>query len=207
MFCLDRLGFLVAIPCRYRFKWKPIKINKYGRRVKLSIQPLWNCVCCIHPDEVYMREAILLAKEAFMEEEVPVGAVLVNDEGSVVARGRNRVEKTQDPTQHAEMECIRVATRALQNWRLLGCVLYTTLEPCPMCLSALQLARISLIVYGAQSTRLGAIKSWYPLVTPIHPFHQITCRGGVLEKECSLLMKQFFSNRRINKSANLSYHI
>lgn len=129
--------------------------------------------------EYFMRVALEMAKESFYQGEVPIGAVLVNAKGDMIAKGRNQVEVTKDPTQHAELQCIQSklfvylgmilipvieGTKVCGNWRLLNTTLYTTLEPCAMCLSALQLARVSLVVYGAKDIRLGAIESWVIIV-------------------------------------------
>ncbi|GJD09837.1 tRNA-specific adenosine deaminase [Galdieria sulphuraria] len=152
-----------------------------------------------------MRIALELAKQSFYQGEVPIGAILVDAKGKVIAKGRNQVETTKDPTQHAELQCIQAATRVCGNWRLLNTTLYSTLEPCAMCLSALQLARVSFIVYGAKDFRLGAIESWYPLVQVKHPYHRITHMGGILEEECAEWIQKFFSNIRTNKRFENEY--
>ena len=108
-------------------------------------------------DETFMRLALRHAQHAFREKEVPIGAVVVEDDtGLVLATSRNRVEATQDPTAHAEVNSIRAACGLRNNWRLSGCTLYTTLEPCPMCLSTAMAARVNRVVFGAHDPRLGA---------------------------------------------------
>ncbi|KAK4524894.1 hypothetical protein GAYE_SCF06G2796 [Galdieria yellowstonensis] len=162
-----------------------------------------NHVCMCHTiqnrHEYFMRKALELAKESFGQGEVPIGAVLVNSNGDIIAKGRNQVERSKDATQHAEMQCIQIGSKVCGNWRLVNTTLYSTLEPCAMCLSALQLARVSLIVYGAKDYRLGAIQSWFPLIDQKHPFHQINYIGGILEEECAWWIQTFFANIRRNK--------
>ena len=113
----------------------------------------------------------------------------MDNNGVVIATSRNSVEKAMDATAHAEINCLRRASKFLQNWRLPNCTIYTTLEPCPICISALQAARIKRIVYGARDHRLGACGSYIDLsdngITK-HPFHSIQITGGLLEEESSL---------------------
>jgi len=142
-----------------------------------------------------MVEIILPFQHAFREEEVPVGSVIVDNNGVVIATSRNNVETAKDATAHAEINCLRRASSYLQNWRLPNCTIYTTLEPCPMCLSALQAARIKRIVYAAKDYRLGACGSYIDLTdkgTFKHPFHSVEITGGLLEDESSLLLRRFF---------------
>lgn len=144
----------------------------------------------------FMKLALRHAQHAFREKEVPIGAVLVDEHGEVLAAARNRVEAMRDSTAHAEMECLRLASRVRANWRLLNCTLYTTLEPCPMCTGALQAARVQRVVYAASDRRLGALGSWVDLVSAGHPFHRMEVEGGVCEEEAANLMKRFFQMRR-----------
>ena len=144
-----------------------------------------------------MRLALRHAQHAFREKEVPIGAVLIDIEGRVIATGRNQVEKMQDPTCHAEINCIRAAVAVQSNWRLIGHTLYTTLEPCPMCMGAIQAARIKRVVYGAKDLRLGALGSWIDMTQDNkHPFHDVDVHGGVLENESGALLSRFFTLRR-----------
>lgn len=144
-----------------------------------------------------MRHALRLAEEAASQDEVPIGAVLVDSSGSVLGTGRNLVEAEIDVTQHAEIVALRCAFRKLGSWRLQGTTLYSTLEPCAMCLSALALARVSTIVYSAPDFRLGACGTWIDLAAVKHPFHTFEeVRGNVLEQESAELLRAFFRRRR-----------
>lgn len=147
-------------------------------------------------DEVFMKLALRHAQHAFRENEVPVGAVIVDEKGNVLAASRNRVEAHHDATAHAEIVCMRQAADMQKDWRLLKCTLYSTLEPCPMCLSAMQSFRIDRLVYGAKDTRLGACGSYINLLDSKHPFHSIQVTGGLMAEESSSLLKRFFRNRR-----------
>lgn len=148
-------------------------------------------------DEQFMQRAIVQAKIAASKQEVPIGAVLIDATGSILAEAHNEVEMFTDCTRHAEMNCLRRAMAKGKKWRLTGTVLYSTMEPCAMCLSALSLARVSRVVYGAPDIRLGACGSWVDLVKEKHPYHafdQVT--GGVLGDECAGLVRDFFRERR-----------
>ena len=132
------------------------------------------------------------------QKEVPIGAVVVESEsGRVLSTARNSVEKNVDGTAHAEMIAIQKAVKIVGNWRLNNCTLYTTLEPCPMCMGAIQSSRIGRVVFGAQDRRLGACGSWIDLVKENqHPFHRVDVHGGICENECSDILKRFFRLRR-----------
>ena len=127
-----------------------------------------------------------------------IGAVLVDEHGVVVSTGRNRVESLKDCTRHAEIEAIRRASEIRGNWRLLGCTLYTTLEPCVMCMGAIQASRLKRVVFGARDIRLGACGSWVDLThTGLkHPYSDVTVDVGVLSEESATLLKRFFQSRR-----------
>lgn len=142
-------------------------------------------------DEIFMREALLEAKKAYTQKEVPIGAVLVF-EGKIISRGSNLVEQNRDASCHAELVCLQNGAKVLDNWRLLKCTLYCTLEPCAMCAGAMILFRIERLVYGAKDLRHGAID----VLERPHPIHQVATRGGVLESEAQCLMKEFFQERR-----------
>lgn len=146
-------------------------------------------------DERFMLEALKEAWKAFQNEEVPVGAVLVQD-GRVIARGHNQVEMLNDATAHAEMLCITAGEVALENWRLANTILYSTIEPCSMCAGAMLLSRVPVLVWGAPDLRHGANGSWVDLFQKPHPTHEITVRKGVLEAPCAVLMRDFFQKRR-----------
>jgi len=146
-------------------------------------------------DERFMREALKEAKKAYEADEVPVGAVLVMD-NTIIARGYNQVELLQDATAHAEMLCITSAESVLGNWRLSGCTLYCTLEPCAMCAGALLLSRVSRLVWGARDLRHGAHGSWINVFDKTHPTHTIEITTGVLQPFCEMPMKSFFQQKR-----------
>ena len=147
-------------------------------------------------DQEYMAIALDEARLAMQSGEVPVGAVLIDDEGGVVVRAHNLCERETDATAHAEMLAIREAEKRLSRWRLTGCTLYVTLEPCPMCAGAIMAARISRLVYGAADARAGAVESIFniPGHPSLAPMPEIT--AGVMEDECKALLQTFFAVRR-----------
>ncbi len=149
-------------------------------------------------DEQFMREALKEAKKAFALDEVPVGAVLVQN-GKIIARGHNQVELLQDATAHAEMLCLTAGAGALENWRLTDTTLYSTLEPCCMCAGALLSARVKRLVWGAPDLRLGANGSWIDLFTKNHPMHTLEITSRILEAESAELMRSFFQKKRGQK--------
>jgi tRNA(adenine34) deaminase len=146
-------------------------------------------------DERFMVEALKEAWGAFDAKEVPVGAIVVH-EGQIIGRGRNQVELLQDATAHAEMLAIGAASQALGGWRLEGCILYSTLEPCCMCAGALFLSRVSRVVWGAPDIRLGANGSFVDLFSLPHPTHQLAVSSLVLNEWCAKPLQLFFQNRR-----------
>jgi tRNA(adenine34) deaminase len=128
--------------------------------------------------------------------DVPVGAVMLDAGGAVVARARNRREADGDPTAHAEMLAIREAARITGQWRLTGCTLVVTLEPCTMCAGAVTMARIGRLVYGAEDPKAGAVGSLWDVVRDRRLAHRPEVIGGVLASECAALLRQFFADRR-----------
>ena len=146
--------------------------------------------------EIFMRQALALAREAAAAGEVPVGCVVVR-EGAVVGRGRNRREEKRSAASHAEMEAIAQANEALGSWRLDGCELYVTLEPCPMCAGAILNARIARVWFGARDPAFGACGGVTNLFMEDFP-HAPALVGGVLEEECRAVLSGFFSNLRKN---------
>lgn len=153
-------------------------------------------------DEKFMLEALKEAWKAYKTAEVPVGAVLVH-KGRVISKGYNQVEMLKDATAHAEMLCITAGESALENWRLADTVLYCTVEPCSMCAGAMLLARVPQLVWGTADIRHGANGSWVNLFEKAHPTHAISIRTGVLQEQCSFLLKNFFQKRRQeNKNKN-----
>ena len=146
-------------------------------------------------DEAWMAEALHEAELAASEGEIPVGCVIVRD-GQLVARGHNLREQTGDPTAHAEVVAIRRAAQALGCWKLEGCTMYVTLEPCPMCAGAISQARISRLIYGASDPAYGCAGSVYRIPEDPAFNHFCTCDGGVREAECRSLLERFFQNQR-----------
>ena len=146
-------------------------------------------------DEALMREALVLAERAAEAGEVPVGAVVVLD-GTVVGRGFNRPIAARDPTAHAEIEAMREAGRVLGNYRLAGCELYVTLEPCAMCVGAMLHARVARVVFGAADPKTGACGSVVDLPKVAALNHHARFEGGVLAQECGALLRRFFADRR-----------
>ena len=153
-------------------------------------------------EETYMREALKEAMFAGEAGEIPIGAVIVKD-GTVVGRGRNCVESTKDPTNHAEMVAIRDACKALGVWRLSGCDMYVTLEPCSMCAGAIVLARISRLYIGTEDPKSGACVSLSSITTDERLNHRVELHVGVLREECSSILKEFFKELRKRPQKNL----
>lgn len=142
-----------------------------------------------------MNEALSAAREAFAAGEIPVGCVILDGDGRLLARGRNRREQTGDATAHAEVEAIRTACAARGDWRLDDCTLFVTLEPCPMCAGAILNARIGTVVYGAREAKSGSLGSVVDLFAENYGFRP-KVYGGVLREECAALLQQFFQPRR-----------
>jgi tRNA(adenine34) deaminase len=146
-------------------------------------------------DEILMCAALDEARAAASAGEVPIGAVVVRD-GAIVARGQNRVLRDCDPTAHAEMVALRAAAAAIENYRLLDCELYVTLEPCAMCAGAMIHARLGRLVYGAADPKAGAAGSVLDVLNHPRLNHQMAVTGGVLGEECGELLRGFFRERR-----------
>jgi tRNA(adenine34) deaminase len=149
-------------------------------------------------DRAWMEQALRCAREAEARGEVPVGAVIVDSSGTLIARSANAPIATHDPTAHAEIVALRAAGQALRNYRLPGCTLYVTLEPCPMCVGALVHARIARIAYGAADPKAGACGSVFDLAASEKLNHRIAVTGGVLAEESAALLRAFFTARRAN---------
>jgi tRNA(adenine34) deaminase len=143
----------------------------------------------------FMREAMGLAEEAARNGEVPVGAVVVKD-GVVIGRGSNRPISAADPTAHAEIVALREAASHLGNYRLAGCDLYVTLEPCAMCVGAMLHARLARVIFGASDPKTGACGSVVDLPAVERLNHHAIFEGGLLAEECGALLKKFFAERR-----------
>ncbi len=146
-------------------------------------------------DERLMREALREAEASLESQDVPVGAVVVRG-GRIIGRGRNQREMLQDPTAHAEIIALTAAAAELHSWRLEGCTLYVTLEPCAMCAGALVLARVQRLVFGAEDPKAGACGSVFDLVRSDRLNHRLEVTGGVLAEACAGLLRGFFAGRR-----------
>lgn len=149
-------------------------------------------------DVAAMRTALELAREALLTEDddVPVGALIIGPGGDVVASSANRREALTDPTAHAEVVVLRQAALALDDTHLVGCTLVVTLEPCPMCAGAAQLARVDRVVFGAWNEEYGAAGSAWDLLRDRRLSHRPEVVGGVLADECGLIVREFFARRR-----------
>ncbi len=145
--------------------------------------------------EGYMRQALELAEECLAHGDVPVGCVVVDPAGEVIGRGRNRREELADATAHAEVLALREACAHMGSWRLEGCGLYVTLEPCPMCAGAILNARVSEVWYGAREEKTGCCGSVLNLFAENFPY-KAAVRGGLLEEESRALLRDFFQRRR-----------
>ena len=161
--------------------------NRFVGRIGVKFLPM-------DADEYFMREALKEAAKAAREGEVPIGAVVVRG-GRIVARGRNRPIRKNDPTAHAEIEAVRKACRKQENYRLAGVTLYSTVEPCAMCLGAVVHSRIERLVFGAFDPKAGAVSSIMAF-----PFektnHKVEVVAGVLDDECGRILKEFFRAKR-----------
>jgi tRNA(adenine34) deaminase len=151
-------------------------------------------------DEAWMRYALRLAQRAELLGEVPVGAVLIKD-SRCLAEGWNSPIASHDATAHAEINALREAGKALANYRLVDATLYVTLEPCVMCMGAIVHARIKRLVFGAYDPKRGAVCNALNLADADFLNHMVSWEGGVLQEECSELLKEFFRGRRINRLA------
>lgn len=147
---------------------------------------------------IYMEQALLEARKAYELDEVPIGAVVVKD-GEIIGRGHNLRETCKDPTLHAEMVAIRQAAEILGGWRLTGCELYVTVEPCPMCAGAMIQARIDRLIFGAGDPKAGCAGTLYNLLQDSRFNHQVEIVKGILEEECRQIMKDFFRQKRNSK--------
>lgn len=144
----------------------------------------------------WMTHALELAKIAGDAGEVPVGAVITDGSGNLIAGGENRKERDQDPTAHAEVVALRAAAKILQTWRLHDCTLYVTLEPCPMCAGAIVHARLRTLVYGVDDTKTGAIRTVMNIPDSAASNHRLLVVGGILESACRQHLQDWFATRR-----------
>ncbi len=143
----------------------------------------------------FMGLALKEAEIAFEKNEIPVGAVIVSD-GTVIARAHNQVELLQDPTAHAEVIAIGAAAAHLGKWRLNGCALYVTLEPCPMCAGAIVLSRMDRIVFGSYDPKMGACSTLYNIAQDDRLNHRVEVIAGVMDDESKFLLREFFARKR-----------
>ena len=146
----------------------------------------------LHHMEMALEEANIAADE----DEVPIGAVVVSPRHGVLGRAHNQREQLKDPTAHAEMIAITQAAQALRSWRLEGCILYVTLEPCPMCAGAIVLARVPTVVYGAADPKAGACHTLYQILSDPRLNHRSQVMGGVLADRCGAVLSSFFAGKR-----------
>lgn len=155
----------------------------------------WQIIPDTLGDDFYMGRALELAQQAFAVDEVPVGALIVR-EGRTIAAAHNQREMLKDPTAHAEMIAITQAAEAVGDWRLTGCTLYVTLEPCPMCCGALIQSRIDRVVYGALDAKAGAVQSLYQMGNDPRLNHAFASTSGVLADRCGGILTEFFQMKR-----------
>jgi len=146
-------------------------------------------------DAIWMAEAIAVARHALAHDEVPVGAIVVRDD-AIIASAANRTVRDRDATAHAELLAIREASRVVGNWRLAGCTLYVTLEPCAMCAGALVLSRIERVVFGAWDDKAGMAGSVDDILRHPRLNHRPAVAAGVCAEECGALLREFFATRR-----------
>ena len=143
-------------------------------------------------NEEMMREAIREAKRATENNDIPVGALVYSAEGKIIGRGFNRREIDLDPVAHAEIVALRAAAEEIKNWRLDGCTMVVTLEPCAMCAGAIAQARISKVIFGAWDEKAGAVGSVWDVLRDPRAIHRVEVESGVLQKECAALLSEFF---------------
>ncbi|MDE3059250.1 MAG: tRNA adenosine(34) deaminase TadA [Bacteroidota bacterium] len=149
--------------------------------------------------ERWMMHAVAEARRAFQNNEVPVGAIVVHN-GAIIGRGYNQVEMMNDPTAHAEMIALTAAADHVKSKHLKGCMLYVTLEPCPMCAGAIVLSKIPTLIFGSYDPKMGACGTLYSIVEDKRLNHRVHTIGGVLDDECGKLLKEFFKKKRREKS-------
>ncbi len=147
-------------------------------------------------DVEFMPIALEEARAAAKAGEVPIGAVLVRDDGEILARGNNRTIRDCDPTAHAEVVVLREAARAIGNYRLTDTTLYVTIEPCSMCAGAIIQARVPRVVYGCDDPKGGAVRSCFEILSHPRLNHQVEITSGILATECAAVIRSFFADRR-----------
>lgn len=146
----------------------------------------------------FMKEALKEAQKSYKKEEIPVGAIIVKD-GKIIARGHNLKETKADPTKHAEIIAIQKACKKLQTWRLTGCTMYVTLEPCSMCAGSLIQSRLDKVVIGTMDEKTGACGSVLNLLADYKFNHIVQIETGIMQEECKKILQQFFKELRAKK--------
>lgn len=146
----------------------------------------------------FMKEALKEAQKSYKKEEIPVGAIIVKD-GKIIARGHNLKETKTDPTKHAEIIAIQKACKKLQTWRLTGCTMYVTLEPCSMCAGSLIQSRLDKVVIGTMDEKTGACGSVLNLLADYKFNHIVQIETGIMQEECKTILQQFFKELRAKK--------
>ncbi|GLO64240.1 tRNA adenosine(34) deaminase TadA [Oceanobacillus kimchii] len=157
----------------------------------------------VSQDELFMAAAIREARRAWVLNEVPIGAVIVHD-GEIIGKGFNLRESMQATLTHAELLAMQEANNEIGSWRLEDCTLYVTLEPCPMCAGAIVQSRMKRVVYGASDTKAGCAGTLMNLLNEPQFNHQVEVTSGILEQQCSTILKEFFKELREKKSKNTS---
>jgi tRNA(adenine34) deaminase len=155
-------------------------------------------------DTYFMKEALKEARKAFDNDEVPVGAIVVHKGTTIIGRAHNQAEMLHDATAHAEMLAITQAAEFLENWRLLDCTLYVTIEPCMMCCGAMVLSRLPLLVYGADDPKHGSVTSIAQSLANLSLNHKVKIVSGVMQKECAAIMADFFQKLRKKNKGNVT---
>ena len=150
----------------------------------------------MYTDEYFMQLALELAKKAYYEDEIPVGALIVK-ENKIIGQGYNQKDTEKLVTKHAELIAIEEASKNINDWRLNDCVIYVTLEPCPMCASAIQQSRIKKVIYGCSSNVIGNETIITNILQNKNYNHQTLIKKGILHENCSILIKNFFKNKRL----------
>lgn len=153
--------------------------------------------------EYFMREALKEAEKSLVKEEIPIGCVIVKD-GEIIGRGHNAREELNQAIMHAEIMAINDANAHVDNWRLLDCTLFVTIEPCVMCSGAIGLARIPHVIYGAKNAKFGGAGSLYDILVDERLNHRVAVETGILEEECAVIMQDFFRQRRQKSKAPVS---
>ncbi len=146
--------------------------------------------------EILMQQALLLAKSAAVNGDVPVGALVVNEQGEVLGTGHNLREENNDPTAHAEIVAMRIAAAKLNNWRMDDLTMIVTLEPCAMCAGAISQSRFKRVVFGAWDQKAGAVGSVWDVIRDPRSLNKVEVITGVLKKECALVLSNFFEGKR-----------